>query len=397
MFRQLESEEFFSLVKGEVESGHAFIPLVGAGLSAQSGIPTGDDLLQYLHSCIARALGIETPKWDPRTDQWPKAEDVRSRDWRSAVRLALTKSQSANDHQIIQDAYQAMADWRSSLRFLSLLDCTSDSARLGSVDPAVIDRFNAQILQGKRASFGHKMIARLREHLSAKLLITTNFDNLIEVAFKDKSDAVKVLEVNDRGALPSPRTVEDGPTLLKLHGSTYALRAGAAIDASPSAEETKIFAEYFGGNTGKHSHVLAVGFSADDIQTMSIVADATQIAGSTIFWIARTEEEVRVLQEFSSTNDRVRFVVLLSERPDLALYELEQAITLSVRDPPDLSKHEPVGPPGIVFVWDAGLVQEEEYAELFSAVGDLVRAHGGLGLEVLERRQYGVATEGVQV
>ncbi len=46
----------------------------------------------------------------------------------------------------------------------------------------------------------------------------------------------------------------------------------------------------------------------------------------------------------------------------------------------------PVGRPlrptdELVFVWDAEVVTKEDYAALFSAFGDLVRAAGGAGVE----------------
>ncbi len=42
----------------------------------------------------------------------------------------------------------------------------------------------------------------------------------------------------------------------------------------------------------------------------------------------------------------------------------------------------PAGPMDeLVFVWDAEVVTKEDYAALFAAFGDLVRAAGGAGVE----------------
>ncbi|MEM8669467.1 MAG: hypothetical protein AAGG48_18220 [Planctomycetota bacterium] len=55
-----------------------------------------------------------------------------------------------------------------------------------------------------------------------------------------------------------------------------------------------------------------------------------------------------------------------------------------------------VGPPAIVFVWDPGIVDEDDFADLFNAVGGLVRSHGGKGLKTLEEQQFGLSVEGVR-
>jgi len=47
-------------------------------------------------------------------------------------------------------------------------------------------------------------------------------------------------------------------------------------------------------------------------------------------------------------------------------------------------------PPAFVIVWDPEAVTEAEYAALVSALGDLVRAEGGLGIERIGSQSYGV-------
>ena len=53
------------------------------------------------------------------------------------------------------------------------------------------------------------------------------------------------------------------------------------------------------------------------------------------------------------------------------------------------------GPPHVTFVWEPEYVNEDDYADLFEAIGDLVRAHGGVGLEVLDEQKYDLTFEGV--
>lgn len=42
--------------------------------------------------------------------------------------------------------------------------------------------------------------------------------------------------------------------------------------------------------------------------------------------------------------------------------------------------------PDLLIVWDTSLITPEQYAELVAALGDLVRAEGGLGLERVTSR-----------
>src|SRR5579872_3174808 len=68
--RSCFAEEFIKALKDERNKGMAFVPLVGAGLSAPSGNPVLTELKLYLVRCICRALGIDHPKaWNPRTNK----------------------------------------------------------------------------------------------------------------------------------------------------------------------------------------------------------------------------------------------------------------------------------------------------------------------------------------
>lgn len=53
--------------------------------------------------------------------------------------------------------------------------------------------------------------------------------------------------------------------------------------------------------------------------------------------------------------------------------------------------------PVFIVAWDPALVSEDEYAELVGSLGDLVRAHGGLGVRRLQEDTYGVIGAGVPV
>jgi len=59
-------------------------------------------------------------------------------------------------------------------------------------------------------------------------------------------------------------------------------------------------------------------------------------------------------------------------------------------DIPDLKTDAPVGEPDVLVIWDPDILTAEEYSELIGALGDLVRACGGLGLTRAQPEGYSV-------
>src|ERR1700722_1608375 len=75
------AEKFIEALQEERQQGYGFVPFIGAGFSAPSGVPLVRDLQAYLARCICMALGAEGPTmrpWNPRADRWPPFID-RSR------------------------------------------------------------------------------------------------------------------------------------------------------------------------------------------------------------------------------------------------------------------------------------------------------------------------------
>ena len=55
-----------------------------------------------------------------------------------------------------------------------------------------------------------------------------------------------------------------------------------------------------------------------------------------------------------------------------------------------LEFRDSTSPPAFIIVWDPATVTEREYAVIASALGDLVRAEGALGIERIRSQGYGV-------
>jgi hypothetical protein len=54
--------------------------------------------------------------------------------------------------------------------------------------------------------------------------------------------------------------------------------------------------------------------------------------------------------------------------------------------------------PLIVLAWDPDLLSEDDYCEIVTTLGELVRAHGGIGIKRIHSKGFGIEIEaGVKV
>src|SRR5580704_16962508 len=123
------AQDFINDVKAQVDNGYGFVPFIGAGLSAPSAIPLIWEIETYLQQCIGRALGLISPKmpsWNPRTDQWPPFSTQYydpPGSWTIQLQNAIDALRQRDrwdpNLRVFQEAQGAIAEWRTSLLFLS--------------------------------------------------------------------------------------------------------------------------------------------------------------------------------------------------------------------------------------------------------------------------------------
>jgi len=135
---------------------------VGAGLSTSAGLPDWGSLLEEL--AIAAALQVDMP---------------------STALEPLRNEQFTDQAEILE----------------RLVDRTGASGR------AALERFLAQRLRSSYIGLGHALLASL----GVDEIVTTNYDNLIEIAETGAGRAITVL--------PTPERSHPSRWLLKLHGS----------------------------------------------------------------------------------------------------------------------------------------------------------------------------------
>ena len=217
--------------------------LLGSGLSRAAQIPTGWDLTQDLIHKLA-ALSGETPDPDPET--WYRSRYNEYPDYSKLID-GLAKTQTERQ-QLLKPYFEATAEDHEEGR--------------------------------KQPTAAHRAIAKLVADGFIRVLITTNFDRLIEKALEEAGVAPNVLSSEDQiqGMVPLIHTPN---CLIKLHGDyldTRIRNTSEELTEYPAAMDTlldRVFDEF---------GLIVCGWSADwDVALTSALFRASS-RRYTIYW-----------------------------------------------------------------------------------------------------------------
>jgi hypothetical protein len=312
-----------------LREGRMLIPLVGAGCSVPSGIPTVEELRKYLAMCVGLALGIDRDKeaiserWHPRTNMWPPMRG----DWLRNAKLAEEmirhnvrgSTASGISQNVYREAFGDLGDWRLALLFLSRLkapEAGSEKPEIELVgsDPHVFDSFFHHITRNKTPCMAHRMLAHFADALRARITLTLNFDDLLEQSFQDAGIHANVFEVHQAASLPPYSLLGRAHAIVKIHGGKYGLRANLSLDEVPNEQERKHFRSYFLGRDwtetddelcrfqghlpAARGNLLVVGVSGRDRRVLLLIKDAIEhLSGLDVFWICRSPSAAAELAE----------------------------------------------------------------------------------------------------
>ena len=317
----LDTEVFISKIVETIKSGIGFVPIIGAGVSAPSGIPLIRELSDYLNRCIALSLKLGPYKqlsWNPDSE-WPGFEDPLF--WQDLELTPLTQlmvtyevnkgKQDSNPGNLVvyQEAIGAMADWKTALLFLSRLQTQDNRLWLASPNYDIIDSFFRSVIADKSPMLVHQMLAQLALPLRMHTIFTTNFDNLLETAFAAAGLELEVFDVHLRAAIPNYTLIQKKRSLIKLHGGSYGLRADYSLNALPSEEDKISFISALKQSTGSDScqtltknHILVLGVSGSDLRITKLIESAIKVPKCKIkvFWVCYSKsdmDQVNILQQ----------------------------------------------------------------------------------------------------
>jgi hypothetical protein len=330
------SDEFIESIKADLDQGYGFVPLIGTGVSAPSGVPIIHQVRAYLEWCLWLALPVEHARehdprldpradrsldrpWNPRIDAWPALDvsDLSRKDGAELLALLLAQRRTANADdpliEIVQQALGAAPDWRSSLLFLSRLelDRRTREVALGAPDYRVVDQFFKHILDDKCPTLSHRMLAQLADRMRFHILLTTNFDDLLEQAFTERGSPLTTFDVHLHGQLPAIQLLKGCLAFVKLHGGRHGVRADYSLDADPAADDLRHFVSYLtnrhefesvarpGGAREVKNHLLVLGTSARDRRIQAMIKHAWQSVPSLkVYWVCHTSRDREEAEKF---------------------------------------------------------------------------------------------------
>jgi len=259
---------------------------------------------------------------------------------------------TSSDIYVRDLAIRSLWHWTHTLRFLSEIAIDHPrNMKGGTPRPAlyltepesyVIDSFNWHITQGKRPNLIHNMLARLARSMGNQIVLSTNFDTLIEQSFEKLKEPIHVLAVSIRGGLPAFSTVRSQMTLIKLHGDLLETRADSSINDPPTPSDKERFYNYLRGPRKPHkpaphdfmqSHLLVMGYSANDARCVQMIKGVLDYdAGFRVFWVCHTHsgaDRIRQLfSEYRTLGENAQIIITVTDRTDLLLWELYQRLNL---------------------------------------------------------------------
>jgi hypothetical protein len=186
-----EIARFSDTLKKMVRRRCRFTVFAGAGVSVPSGVPpAGSFLPAYLAHCISGWLFPKTGhQWRPEEGNWPPLAECDP-EYRTKFEKELLDKLNDKpkplERRLMLQALGTLQDWRDAIQFLSRARTDSDGIQrsLGPPESTIRDSFFHFIVKGREPSLAHRMIAALSEQLRISLVLTTNFDELIEAAFE---------------------------------------------------------------------------------------------------------------------------------------------------------------------------------------------------------------------
>lgn len=295
--RDSEPEELDSLegVKRLIKywrQGRGIVPLIGAGISVESGIPALSGVVRYLakvHFFLEHQVYLppsDAPSEDSRdglrisTDDyldavgWPDLHQLDADLWRWLDRRAAALGHATDAtlmEQVVQISLREELRGREKRWFdrleaeapiplkgwLARPACVAEESRseawkdltlagdwkslLGFVtkgDPGRVDALFQQLVRGRLPGTGHRFLAYLARLMDWRLILTLNFDTLVEEAMRQEGLRPDVYDVSDEAGMPNAKLMERRLSIVKLHGGMYGLKVGERID-QPLDEESK--------------------------------------------------------------------------------------------------------------------------------------------------------------
>ncbi|MDX2199490.1 MAG: SIR2 family protein [Phycisphaerae bacterium] len=342
VIRTVEPSDVFAAFEDAKTAGRRVIPLLGSGISVESGIPTSAALADYIVTvyALANKRGWENCREYLRKWGWPHRHDAAI-DWIthepsghfSTLESQFQKSRIELYRRTVRDElrrcsplYVQMADEHLNTLVTDRARVTDYRSLLATVthnDTNLIDSFFDHFVRLRSPSTAHQYLAFVAQLLRIDLILTTNFDALIETALRNEGLAPTVYEIPREGTIPSQLLLQNQSiSVVKLHGGTHSLRTGFDLDDPLPLSALDEARAYFraraiecegaaGSDKARNREgarldplLLVIGYSGHDRRVMDVVVAhvATWVHGPpNVIWVSRDGRVPTLLNEAASS------------------------------------------------------------------------------------------------
>ena len=277
----------FNKIHGHWREGKQIVLFVGSGISAQSGFPTLSPLgtqlltLESLHNAklqlpvkndtlTSRAYSLERDGW-VSPSLFPEFYSTLPVD--AVRRLLIGKIEKVDSlsmtfkknvtEEITASNIDNISGLAKSLLGLNWFDVLNSMA--GS-DPQYFDTLFDAIGKNVQPGPAHNLLAQFASWFNVKLILTTNFDSLIERSMNAEYQEPYVYDVQIQSPPPSPEIINQHLSIVKLHGTHFGIRADDSINTPMDEGHLLRFIEYFDND----ALILVLGYGGQDRRVIDL-------------------------------------------------------------------------------------------------------------------------------
>jgi len=235
-------------------------------------------------------------------------------DFKSSQMTGIDRSAIRRLAQSLLDAPGSKAS--RSTEWLTLLLYLADG------EQSLVDAYFARLTRGRRPSSSHHLIGYLSKVFNWDIILTTNFDDLLESALRAQGLSPIVYEIAKDSVAPEPDLVRNSGqmSIVKLHGGTHNLRADFNLLDSLDDDAIRRYSAYLPSD----ALVLVLGYGAKEERVVSLLKSWCKASSSSqpgIVWIYRSSRPDELV---ASTDGRARFAP--AQDPGSFLHELYQRL-----------------------------------------------------------------------
>lgn len=350
--------ECFRYIETAWREGRPIVPLLGAGISINAGIPSTTELsiylakVKYLFDRDKRLLLRGWPdvfaansrllRVHRQLNSEAEIQNLGNVITRSTEEVFWEEFRMSQPELARQDVAHlkphVRADWRTLLRHVS------------GGNEALVDQFFDSLSNERRATKSHQFMAFLTQLIGWRLVLTTNFDDLLERTLREYGLRPEVFDATQEPRFPRAGLLQDKLAIVKLHGDRFSARLGDDFDYPFDTGSLDSFMNI----ATSDAIMLVLGYSGSDNRVMSLVERFAKYGEPLglqhpprILWVVRSRPSQQLMELSKKKHTLGRLRIIGYRDSDAFLQELytrlRTAFPASRTDYRPLTQYPPQG------------------------------------------------------